>query len=93
MKCVEENRCGPVEANLSLFEASLDDAMVALQRQKLAKFKAALASVRASRTETCTAVQKLETLSMELRVINDQQLSRLDQLALKLFADYAGPVR
>jgi hypothetical protein len=90
---MEENRCGAVEANLSVFEASLDDAMVALQRQKLAKLKAVVADIRASRNEPCTAVQKLEILSTELRVINDQQLSRLDQLASKLFADYVGPVR
>jgi hypothetical protein len=88
-KCVEERRCGPVELNLSLVEASLDDAMLALQRQKLARFKAVVADVkRASRSEACAAVQKLETLSTELKVLNDQQLSRLDQLAPNLFANY-----
>jgi hypothetical protein len=93
LKCVEENRCGAVEANVSLIEASLDDAMVALQRQKLAKFKAVLADIRASRNEACAAEQKLETLSTELKAISDQQANRLDQLAVKLFADYVGPAR
>jgi hypothetical protein len=91
-RCVEESRCGPLELNMSMFEASLDDTIVALQRQKLEKFKAVI-GVRTSRSEVCAAVLKLETLTMELKVINDQQLSRLDQLAPKLFADYVGFLR
>jgi len=88
-KCVEEKRCGPVELNLSLIEASLDDAMLTLQRQKLARFKAVMADVRrASRGEACAAVQKLEALLTELKALNDQQLNRLDQLAPGLFANY-----
>lgn len=88
-KCVGENRCGPMELNMALFEASLDDAMVALQREKLARFKA-VTGVRAGRGEVCAAVQKLEALLIDLKDINERQLNRLDQLAPTLFADPVG---
>jgi hypothetical protein len=92
-KCIEESRCGGLDLQLSLFEASLDDAMWALQRQKLARFKAVMADVKASGSEACAAIPKLESLSTELKVFNDQQLTRLDQLAPNLFAEPVGNIR
>ena len=91
-KCVEEKRCGPMELQLSVFEASLDDTMVTLQRQKLARFKAVI-GVKTSRNEVCAAVPKLEELITELKDLNDQQMSRLDQLSPTLFSNPVGFLR
>ena len=78
---------------MSLFEASLDDAMLALQRQKLSRFKAVMADVGASRSDACAAVLRFEALSTDLKVLNEQQRSRLDELAPNLFANplFANP--
>lgn len=78
-----------MELQLSLFEASLDETMVSLQRLKLERFKA-VAGVRTSPGEACTAAQKLEVLTSELKAVNERQLSRLDQLAPRLFAEPVG---
>lgn len=87
MYCFNSGRCGKIDVMLGTQEMMVDEIVVGIQREKLARLKSFLAeqAKKQNPNDVCGLANSFPALITDIKSLNDKQMDRFGYLAQRSF--------